>query len=51
LGEAFPREGQIVVQPAQGDRVRATFRPVLWQFGQVEIQVGTSSPVVVTLIR
>lgn len=44
-GSTFPNEGEILIETADGHRVRVTFIPVLWSLQKAEIQVDDEPPV------
>jgi hypothetical protein len=50
-GEYIPKEGEVLVDTADGGRVKATFRPGLWRSGKVELVIDDAEPVTVPIVR
>lgn len=51
LGDLAPREGEVLVESAEGGRVRATFRPGLWRTGKMELVIDDGEPVTVPIVH
>ncbi len=51
VGEYFPEQGSLMVETSGGHRVRATFAPVFWRLGEVELEINDYDPVTVPLVR
>jgi hypothetical protein len=51
VGEYAPREGEVLVVTAAGRRVKATFKPGLWQVGKMELVVDDAEPVTVPILH
>lgn len=51
LGDLAPKEGEVLVESAEGSRVRATFRPGLWRLGKMELVIDDSDPVTVPIVQ
>jgi hypothetical protein len=50
-GEYLPKEGEVLVETADGGRVKATFRAGLWRTGKVELVIDDAEPVTVPIVR
>lgn len=51
VGHAAPKEGEVLVERADGGRVKATFRPGLWRTGEMELTVDDAEPVTVPIVH
>lgn len=51
LGDFAPKEGEVIVESAEGGRVKATFRPGLWRTGKMELVIDDSEPVTVPIVH
>ncbi|MCK8502386.1 hypothetical protein [Myxococcus fulvus] len=51
VGEYLPKEGRAILETADGHHVEASFKPVLWRVGKVELTVDDYSPVTVPIVR
>ena len=51
LGGLAPKEGEVLVESAEGGRVKATFRPGLWRAGKMELVIDDGEPVTVPIVH
>ncbi|MDY7229087.1 hypothetical protein [Hyalangium rubrum] len=51
LGEYAPKEGEALLETAEGRTVKATFRPALWRLGKMELVIDEREPVTVPILR
>lgn len=51
VGEYLPKEGEALLETADGRRLKARFQPVLWRVGKVEVTVDDKDPVTVPVVR
>jgi hypothetical protein len=51
VGEYLPKEGEALLETADGHRLKAVFQPVLWRVGKVEVTVDDKDPVTVPVVR
>jgi hypothetical protein len=51
LGEYAPKEGEVLLETADGHSVKATFRQKYWRLGEMELTVDEHEPVVVPVVR
>jgi hypothetical protein len=51
LGEFAPKEGEALLETAEGRTVKAAFRPTLWRVGKMELTIDDRDPVTVPIIR
>jgi len=51
LGDLAPKEGEVLVESAEGGRGKATFRPGLWRTGKMELVIDDGEPVTVPIVH
>ncbi len=51
LGEYAPKEGEALLETAQGHTVKAAFRQTLWRLGKMELTIDDRDPVTVPIVR
>jgi hypothetical protein len=51
IGEYAPKEGEALLEAADGSRVKATFSTSLWRLGEMELVIDDSDPVTVPIVR
>ncbi|WP_224372918.1 hypothetical protein [Hyalangium versicolor] len=51
LGEYAPKEGEALLETADGRTVKASFSPALWRLGKMELTVDGRDPVTVPIVR
>jgi hypothetical protein len=51
LGEYAPKQGEILLETADGHTVKATFEEALWRVGKMELVIDDHEPVTVPIVR
>lgn len=51
IGEYAPKEGEVLVETAEGRRVKAVFKNTLWRLGKMEVTIDDRDPVTVPIVR
>jgi hypothetical protein len=51
IGEYAPKEGEVLLEKADGGRVKASFKNTLWRLGKMELTVDDRDPVTVPIVR
>lgn len=51
LGEYAPKEGEALLETADGHTVKAAFSQTLWRLGKMELTVNDRDPVTVPIVR
>ncbi|MFL5343904.1 MAG: hypothetical protein ACJ8AT_03890 [Hyalangium sp.] len=51
LGELAPKEGEALLETAQGRTVKAAFSQTLWRLGKMELTIDDRDPVTVPIVR
>jgi hypothetical protein len=51
IGEYAPKEGEMLLEKADGGTVKASFKNTLWRLGKMELTVDDREPVTVPIVR
>ncbi|HYH97436.1 hypothetical protein [Hyalangium sp.] len=51
LGERAPKEGEALLETADGRTVKASFSTTLWRLGEMELTIDDRDPVTVPIVR
>jgi hypothetical protein len=51
IGEYAPKEGEVLVETAEGRTLKASFKSTLWRLGKMELTVDDREPVTVPIVR
>lgn len=51
LGEYAPKEGEVLLERADGRTVKVTFKSTLWRLGKMELIIDGGEPVKVPIVR
>jgi hypothetical protein len=51
LGEYAPKEGEALLETAEGRTVKAAFSQTLWRLGKMELTIDDRDPVTVPIVR
>lgn len=51
VGEYLPKEGEALIETAQGNRVEIHFSPVLGRVSKVEVEIDDRAPVTIPIVR
>lgn len=51
IGEYAPKEGEVLLETANGHTVKAVFKTTLWRLGKMELTIDDREPVKVPVVR
>jgi hypothetical protein len=51
LGDYAPKEGEALLEEADGGKVKATFSSTLWRLGKMELVIDDNDPVTVPIVQ
>jgi hypothetical protein len=51
IGEYAPKEGEVLMETAEGRTVKASFKSTLWRLGKMELTIDDREPVTVPIVR